>query len=135
MSFLFSQANPPPLYSLCSTGVDAALALDTKRALRFAALQSPAGKELLRRAGRAEDDISSVVLVTQNEAYTRSDAVIEIAKLLGASPIALALALPSQARDGAYNAVADNRYTLFGRLPQQRWTRGGGAVEEGRFLA
>ena len=74
-----------PPNSLCSTGVDAALALDTKRALRFAAL---------------------------------------------------AAMVPAPARDGAYNAVADNRYTLFGRLPQQRWTRGsgGGADEEGRFL-
>lgn len=33
------------------------------RNIRFEALQSEAGKNLLRRSGRAPDDISSVVLV------------------------------------------------------------------------
>lgn len=33
------------------------------RRIRFEALQSEAGKKLLRRSGRAPDDISSVVLV------------------------------------------------------------------------
>lgn len=123
--------------SLCSTGVDVALALDSRRALRFAALQSPAGKTLLQRAGRDADDISSVVLVTQDGSFIKSDAVIEIARLLGVAPAALAALaapLPKPARDGAYGAVADNRYNLFGRLPAQRWTQGGGDEEVGRFL-
>jgi len=33
------------------------------RTIRYEALQSEAGKMLLRRSGRAPDDISSVVLV------------------------------------------------------------------------
>ena len=33
------------------------------RRIRYEALQSEAGKKLLRRSGRAPDDISSVVLV------------------------------------------------------------------------
>lgn len=38
------------------------------RNIRFEALQSEAGKKLLRRSGRAPDDISSVVLV-EKERY------------------------------------------------------------------
>lgn len=36
------------------------------RIMRFEALQSEAGKNLLRRSGRAPDDISSVVLVEKD---------------------------------------------------------------------
>lgn len=36
------------------------------RSIRYEALQSEAGKMLLRRSGRAPDDISSVVLVENN---------------------------------------------------------------------
>lgn len=37
--------------------------LTCDRRIRYEALQSEAGKNLLRRSGRAPDDISSVVLV------------------------------------------------------------------------
>lgn len=40
------------------------------RKIRYEALQSEAGRKLLRRSGRAPDDISSVVLVEQ-ERYIR----------------------------------------------------------------
>lgn len=43
------------------------LAID--RRIRYEALQSESGKKLLRRSGRAPDDISSVVLV-ENDRYT-----------------------------------------------------------------
>lgn len=38
----------------------------TSRRIRYEALQSEAGKNLLRRSGRAPDDISSVVLVEKD---------------------------------------------------------------------
>lgn len=36
------------------------------RRIRYEALQSEAGRKLLRRSGRASDDISSVVLVEKD---------------------------------------------------------------------
>ena len=39
---------------------------DVDRRIRFEALQSEAGKKLLRRSGRAPDDISSVVIVEKD---------------------------------------------------------------------
>jgi hypothetical protein len=38
---------------------------------RFAALQSPAGRALLQRAGRAPDDISSIVLVEERASHVK----------------------------------------------------------------
>lgn len=40
------------------------------RTIRYEALQSEAGKKLLRRSGRSPDDISSVVLV-EKERFVR----------------------------------------------------------------
>ena len=45
---------------------------------------------------------------------------------------ALAGPVPLGAKDAAYDSVADNRYSLFGRSDEERWTREGEA--EGRFL-
>lgn len=125
---------------LCNGGVDAALRLDGKRALRFAALQSPAGRRLLARSGRDPADISSVVLVTADgKAFRESEAIVQIGKVLGVLPAplaALALALPPPGRDAAYRAVADNRYSIFGKRDVCRLTQGGVGPggDPGRFL-
>jgi predicted DCC family thiol-disulfide oxidoreductase YuxK len=150
-AFAGGDARPIMLYDgvcgLCNAGVDAALALDRGRCLRFAALQSPAGRRLLAAAGRAPDDISSVVLVTADgRAFIESAAIVEIGRVLGVpGPLAAAaLALPARGRDRAYRAVADNRYALFGKRDACRLTqdgeggggggRGGDAGDPGRFL-
>jgi predicted DCC family thiol-disulfide oxidoreductase YuxK len=104
--------------NLCNGGVNLALDLDPPGKLRFAALQSAAGQALLRRAGRDENDISSIVLVEENKAYTKSDAVLRIATYLEnpALPAAAALGMffPNFVRDLLYDLVADNRYKLLG---------------------
>ena len=129
---------------LCNNGVDLALGLDSgaRARLRFAALQSPAGQRLLARAGRAPDDISSVVLVkADGRAFIRSEAIVEIGCVLGVFPAplaALALALPSGGRDAAYRTIADNRYSIFGKRDVCRLTQGGrgvgGGDDPGRFI-
>ncbi|KAK6795506.1 hypothetical protein RDI58_008959 [Solanum bulbocastanum] len=52
--------------NLCNGGVKFVRDNDNKRRIRYEALQSEAGKNLLRRSGRAPDDISSVVLVEKD---------------------------------------------------------------------
>ena len=49
--------------NLCNGGVNFILDWDKQAVYRLAALQSIAGRELLRRAGRSPDDLSSIVLV------------------------------------------------------------------------
>lgn len=70
------------------------LAWDREGRFRFAALQSEAGRALLRRAGRSPDDISSIVLVDgQGAAYTKSAAILRIAAGLQAPLPLVAAAL------------------------------------------
>ena len=123
-----ADARPIVLYdgvcNMCNGAVDVMLRLDPRGRFRLAALQSPAGRALLARSGRAPDDISSIVLVDRDGFYIRSEAVRRIAAGLGFPPVALVAALaapvPLGLRDAAYDFVADNRYSVFGRTDECR---------------
>ena len=101
---------------------------DPKGKLRFAALQSNVGRALLQVSGRDADDISSIVLVTKDGAYTKSDAVLRIAQeltplsLLPLKPAAAIaeLVVPKFLRDMIYDGVADNRYKVLGKSNECR---------------
>ena len=67
---------------MCNGGVNFALNFDTDGQFRFAALQSAAGRALLQRAGRAPNDISSIVLVERDQSFVKSDAVLKIGRKL-----------------------------------------------------
>jgi predicted DCC family thiol-disulfide oxidoreductase YuxK len=104
--------------NLCNGGVNTALKFDKKGALRFAALQSDAGKTLLQRSGRNPDDISSIVLVEESGSFIKSDAILRIAKYLQIPfPVLaqFALPLPRFVRDGVYDQIAGSRYDVFGK--------------------
>ena len=93
----------------CNGGVNTALNFDKDGKLRFAALQSNAGKQLLQRSGRSPDDISSIVLVEEDASYIKSDAILKIAQYLQLPfPVlgSLALPIPQFLRDSAYDAVS-----------------------------
>ncbi|XP_057967174.1 DCC family protein At1g52590, chloroplastic isoform X2 [Malania oleifera] len=101
--------------NLCNGGVRLVRENDRRR---FAALQSESGKKLLRRSGRAPDDISSVVLVEKDRSYVKSEAVLKIMEYIDLPFPQLALLLqfvPLFIRDFVYDNVADNRYKIFGR--------------------
>jgi predicted DCC family thiol-disulfide oxidoreductase YuxK len=92
----------------CNGGVNTALKFDKNGELRFAALQSDAGRTLLQRSGRNPDDISSIVLVEESGSFIKSEAILRIAKYLQIPfPVLaqLALPLPTFIRDGVYDQV------------------------------
>ncbi|KAJ8553633.1 hypothetical protein K7X08_024311 [Anisodus acutangulus] len=104
--------------NLCNGGVKFVRDNDSKRRIRYEALQSEAGQNLLRRSGRAPDDISSVVLVEKDRSYVKSEAVLKIMEYINLPFPQLAFFLhfvPLFIRDFAYDNVANNRYALFGR--------------------
>lgn len=81
---------------------------DREGRFRFAALQSEAGRALLRRAGRSPDDISSIVLVERRAAHTKSAAILRIAAGLQAPLPLVAAALdtfPRPFKDWFYDQV------------------------------
>lgn len=91
---------------------------------RFASLQSTIGKSLLIRSGKKADDISSIVLVTEDTSYFKSDAVLRIASKLDGSrafPIVATVGrfLPTFVKNTIYDFVATNRYR-FGEAEQCR---------------
>ncbi|KAK1576917.1 hypothetical protein Q3G72_017462 [Acer saccharum] len=121
-SFFQNDSRPIMLYdgvcNLCNGGVKFVRDNDRNRRIRYEALQSEAGKKLLRRSGRDPDDISSVVLVEKDRSHIKSDAVLKIMEYIDLPFPQLAFFLqfvPQFIRDFTYDNIAINRYTMFGR--------------------
>mmetsp|Transcript_99695 Transcript_99695/g.277354 ORF Transcript_99695/g.277354 Transcript_99695/m.277354 type:complete len:215 (+) Transcript_99695:30-674(+) len=114
--------------NMCNSAVNLALDWDPKGKLRFSALQSNVGRALLEANGRNADDISSIVLVTSDGAYIKSDAILKITEELtpfSLLPLKPAAALgrvfvPKILRDIIYDGVADNRYSIMGKRDECR---------------
>lgn len=114
--------------NMCNNAVNLALDWDKDGKLRFSALQSNVGRALLQVHGRKADDISSIVLVTNDGAYIKSDAILKIAEELtplSVLPLKPAVVLsrmvvPKFLRDIIYDNVADNRYNIMGKRNECR---------------
>jgi predicted DCC family thiol-disulfide oxidoreductase YuxK len=103
--------------NLCSRSVAFIIEHERESTLRFAAVQSKTGAELMQRHGLDPANITTFALILDNVAYTRSDAALRIARRLR-GPWRLLTALrivPRPLRDFAYDLVARNRYRWFGR--------------------
>lgn len=102
---------------LCDRAVQFILKRDLRQQFRFASLQSPAGQRLLDRFLPEGKDLTSIVLIADGVAYTKSDAALKIAEnLRGPWPILRILRiLPRGIRNRAYDFVARNRYRWFGK--------------------
>jgi len=103
--------------NLCNGVVQFIIPRDPDGELRFAPLQSGAGKALLSGNGLSTSDLDSVVLVEDGRVYRKSAAAIRVAELLG-WPYRLAAVgklLPQSVRDALYDIVAEYRYDVFGK--------------------
>lgn len=103
--------------NLCNASVNFIMANDTKNIFRFAALQSKAGKALLKKFNLSSDALDAVVLIENKKVYTKSAAALRIAqKLKKPLPLFFSLSLvPPFIRDAVYTAIAKNRYRWFGK--------------------
>ncbi len=105
--------------NLCNGAVHFMIDHDPKERLRFASIQSDAGKELLLRHGIPvpERDPDSIVLIAGTRAYDGSGAALRIASKLGFpwSLLAVFLVVPWFVRDIVYYLIARNRYRWFGK--------------------
>jgi predicted DCC family thiol-disulfide oxidoreductase YuxK len=102
--------------NLCNGSVRFMIANDKRRRLRFASLQSETARLIAEHFGRNPGSFSSVVLVERERLHERSDAALRIANYLDWPwPLAaLLLAIPADVRNRAYDAIARNRYRVFG---------------------
>ncbi|RLM72757.1 thiol-disulfide oxidoreductase DCC family protein [Halorubrum sp. Atlit-26R] len=119
--------------NLCSGFVQFIFPRDPEGKYRFASLQSDVGRELLADHDLPTDELESIVLIEDGEAYVKSAAVIRIAAGLGGAYRLLApfRHVPRSVRDRVYDFVADNRYRWFGK--KDRCMMPSGDVES-RFI-
>ncbi len=128
--------------NLCNAVVRFVIARDPRGRVRFASLQSKAGKELLARyasqlpadALPTDDEAPPTFLLIEGErAYARSTAALRLCRYLsGLWPLlGVNLVVPAALRDPLYDLVAAKRYKWFGRTDACRLPTPG---EAQRFL-
>lgn len=103
--------------NLCSGAVQFVIKRDPKGYFKFASLQSDYGQYQLKRLGLDSRLFQSIVLITGDKFYERSDAALNVSRnLSGAWPLTYGFKIfPRFIRDAVYNLIARNRYKLFGK--------------------
>ena len=109
---------------LCAGVVKFIISRDPSKHFRFCSLQSKAAAPFLASQGLTlEEALQSFLVQTDTGAVLRkSDAAIFIGRRLASPWPCLAAAasfFPRCVRDSAYDLVARNRYSVFGRVPLQ----------------
>lgn len=103
--------------NLCNSSVQFVLKRDLNEQLLFASLQSDASKNKLLQYNLKNTDLSSIVLIEENQVYQKSTAVFKICSYL-TWPwrfFALVRYLPVSLTDYFYDIIARNRYRWFGK--------------------
>ena len=103
--------------NFCNTSVNNIIKYDKKNVFKFAAIQSDAGKKLLTEHSMDTLKIDSILLIENNTVFTKSTAVLKIAKQLsGRYKLYYAfIIIPTFMRDVVYDLIARNRYKWFGK--------------------
>jgi predicted DCC family thiol-disulfide oxidoreductase YuxK len=103
--------------NFCNKIVNVLLDLDTHKRLVFAPLQGETYRQYSTARGEKTSDFSTIVFVQHGREYTKSDAAIRVIACLGGGyRISLGLLLfPRFLRNAAYNLIARNRYSWFGK--------------------
>lgn len=103
--------------NFCNRTINIILKYDKQAYFQFAPSQSNAAIGILQAFKIEKIAIASVILIDQEKVYTKTDAVIQIAKHLSGWPKLFRLLkfIPKPIRDFGYDLIANNRYTLFGK--------------------
>ena len=106
--------------NLCNGTVHFIIKRDKKKLIRYAALQSDTGLQLLQQSGLIWKDMQSFVFFESKKVYTRSTAALKVCRYLKAGwPLCYGfIIVPRFIRDGIYNLIARNRYKWFGKREQ-----------------
>jgi predicted DCC family thiol-disulfide oxidoreductase YuxK len=102
--------------NLCNNTVSFLIKYDKNNIFKFAANQTNAGENIIRQYTILNEG-KSVIFIKDGIVLYKSDAVIEIAKQIKGWPhiFKYASLFPKFLRDGVYNLIAKNRYSLFGK--------------------
>jgi predicted DCC family thiol-disulfide oxidoreductase YuxK len=101
---------------LCSRWVAFVIAHDPDARYRFAAIQTPRGRQLAERFRIDVDHPETNVIIAGGRAYFKLEsALVVLADFPGWRWTRIAYLLPKRVRDFLYDRIAQNRYRLFGR--------------------
>ena len=102
--------------NFCNDSVNFIIRHDRDNKFKFATLQSEIGQELRAKYNIGED-VDSIVLIEDDQAFTHSTAGLRIAKALGGiwSLAYIFIIVPAVIRDWFYKLFAKYRYRLFGK--------------------
>jgi predicted DCC family thiol-disulfide oxidoreductase YuxK len=103
--------------NFCNNTVNFILGQDKKQVFRFAALQSNAGQQLLKKYQFSQENFNSFLFIENGKPYTASTAALHLIRYLPwywqwAQVFWL---IPRFIRDSIYQLIANNRYRWFGR--------------------
>ena len=103
--------------NLCNASVRFITRHDKNNTIQFASLQSETAKQLLLKMNIDSQKIDSIIFISNEKMFIKSDAAIEIAKLMDGFPRLLKYFqfIPRPIRDYVYDMIAKNRYRLFGK--------------------
>ena len=106
--------------NFCNTTINFLIRQDRQKVLRFAALQSEAGQQLLERFSLPKEKFDSFILIDKGKVYKSSTAVLFLS---GKLPwywkwTQLFWLVPTALRDAVYGVIARNRYKWFGKKEQ-----------------
>ncbi len=90
---------------------------DSSKRFRFASLQSNIGQDILSRDEGKLQGVDSIILFYQDTLLVKSEAILQIFKLLGGPGYFLygLKIIPKPFRDTLYDWIARNRYRWFGK--------------------
>lgn len=116
-------ANPSPLVLIdgvclmCQGATKFIIQRDPAKKFFFASLQSEMGKQMLVKGGLPEDAMNTIVFIENGMYYTRSTAVLRIARHLKFpwSLLYFFIIVPRFIRDPIYQFIARHRYRWFGK--------------------
>lgn len=102
--------------NLCNSTVLFLIKHDTNNQLHFSAQQTEAGKKIILQNNIVTDN-NSVIFIKETHVYYKSDAIIEITKMLTGWPRVLQYSktIPKWLRNALYDFIAKNRYKIFGK--------------------
>ena len=106
--------------NFCNAAVNFTIKRNKQNNIRFAALQSDAGRKLVQQYGLPSDDMRSFLFIENGKLYNRSTAALKVCRYLtGLWPLCFGLMIvPSFIRNGIYDWIAKNRYKWFGERPE-----------------
>lgn len=102
---------------LCLWSVRFILKRDKKDYFRYVALQSEYAKQIISSYNLPDDFDKSIVLISENKIWLKSNAVLQIvSRLNGFWPIfGIFKIIPKPIRDSIYMFISKYRYKLFGK--------------------